>query len=150
MIENETPLFHLPYLFAAQAQKELTHNEAIKAIDSLLHPVVEGKSNTPPITLTQNDAGRAWRIGTAPTGIWTGRAKRIASWTGGGWRYFAPQTGMRVFDKQLGAVCTYNGNIWFEPRAISTPTQGNIVDGEARLAISAILDILRSSGVIPD
>jgi hypothetical protein len=150
MIENETPRFGLPYLFASQAQKELTHNEAINAIDGLLHPVVEGKLNAPPVALTQNDAGLAWRIGSLPTGIWQGHAKHIAGWTGGGWRYFAPQSGMRVFDTQLGAVCTYDGNTWFEPQAISNPTQGSIIDAEARSAISAILDILRYSGAIPD
>jgi hypothetical protein len=150
MIENETPRFGFPYLFVSQTSKELTHNEAIAAMDCLLHPVVEGTLNAPPGGLSQNDAGLVWRVGNSPSGIWHTHAQQIASWNGGGWRFFKTVTGMRVFDKQLGAVIVYDGNAWFEPQAVSNPTQGSIIDAEARSAISAILDILRNSGAIPE
>ena len=40
--------FALPLLHAGQAQKEITHNEALQLIDMLLHPYAESASLTAP------------------------------------------------------------------------------------------------------
>ncbi len=149
MTDQATPRFALPYLFTAQAQKEATHNEALALIDALIHPAIDGTLNIPPITLAMADAGKCWRIGNAPTGIWQNREGHIAIWTGGSWRYVIPKRGMRVFDSANGKYIIFKTTNWTEPAAISEPIQGNIVDLEARTAISAILEMLRQSAVIP-
>ncbi len=149
MTDQTTPRFALPYLFTAQAQKETTHNEALAVIDALIHPAVEDTLNTPPASLTMADAGKCWRIGNAATGIWQNRGDQIASWTGGGWRYVIPTPAMRVFDRAKGTYIIFKNTNWSEPTSIVDPVQGNVVDLEARTAISAILQILRQTAVIP-
>ncbi len=69
-----TPRFSLPLLATAQAQKELTHNEALLLIDALLHGTVEGGpvSDPPPAPA----AGQCWLVGASPTGEWAGQARR--------------------------------------------------------------------------
>jgi hypothetical protein len=76
---DSTARFALPLLHAGQAQKEITHNEALLALDILLHPEVEavGENQPPPAP----GAGQCWIVGDAPTGAWAGQADRIAAWS---------------------------------------------------------------------
>jgi hypothetical protein len=80
-----TARFALPLLHAGQAQKEMTHNEALLALDILLHPEVEalGENQPPPAP----SAGQCWIVGDAPIGAWAGQADRIAAWSPAGWRF---------------------------------------------------------------
>jgi hypothetical protein len=149
MNDQETPRFAFPYLFTGQAQKELTHNEALVAIDTLLHPIVEGVQNTPITSLNAADAGKSWRVGNAPTGLWLNRAGQIASWAGGGWRYVIPSAGMQVFNRANGAYDVYQLGVWSEAIPIMDPINGNIIDLEARAAISSILTLMRKAALIP-
>jgi hypothetical protein len=74
----------LPFLAVGQAQKELTHNEALALIDLALHAGVEAVgTNVPPAAPVE---GQAWIVGSAPSGAWTGRSQALAGWTPGGWR----------------------------------------------------------------
>src|SRR3546814_18076891 len=65
-----TPRFSLPLLAVAQAQKEVTHNEALTLLDALVHAAIEaGPLATPPA----NPAlGQCWLVDAAATGVWSG------------------------------------------------------------------------------
>lgn len=41
----------LPFLQVGQAQKEITHNEALVIVDALLQPTAQSAETTPPIGL---------------------------------------------------------------------------------------------------
>src|SRR3546814_7062671 len=87
-----TARFQLPLLAAAQAQKEVTHNEALTLLDALVQPVVEaGPQNSPPLAPA---VGQCWLVGAAPTAEWSEAAGTIALWTAGGWRFAAPFAGI--------------------------------------------------------
>lgn len=68
----------------AQAQKEITHDEALVLIDALLAGTVYGLSNDPAALSPQ--PGETWIIGSSPSGAWSGQAHRIAVFSAGGWR----------------------------------------------------------------
>jgi hypothetical protein len=137
----------LPYLAVAQAQKEITHNEAVLAMDALLHPVVEGEINTPPTITAGLQQGKCWLIGQSPTGIWQGKPGQIAYWTGSSWRYFPPVDGMRVRNNNLMVDQIWASGTWRTPATISNPTGGTVIDIEARAILASLLSLLRTMGM---
>ena len=161
---NETDRLRLPLLAAGQAQKEVTHNEALLALDGLVQAsVVSRQTAAPPAAPA---AGDGWIVAAAPTGAWSGQAGRIARWDGGGWAFRAPFAGLLawVADEQVFAV--FRDGLWdtrwptqalrigtrtvmgATPVAIADPVGGTGVDTEARAAIVQIIAALRSQGLI--
>lgn len=147
MPDLETARHKLPLLAVAQAQKEITHNEALVRIDALLHPVVQGELAVPP-TLTDADTGKCWLVAASPTGQWAGQTGQIAIWIGGGWRFCAPAEGMRARLQSQQIDKIRSGGAWISPPAIPSPASGAIVDIEARAAIGSLLAYLRTIGHI--
>lgn len=141
-----TARFALPLLGIAQAQKEVTHNEALTLLDALVQPVVEaGPQNAPPLTPA---TGQGWIVGDAPSGAWAGEAGALALWTTGGWRFIAPRDGMRTVRSSDGAVLRFAGGAWVEPDALASPAGGAVVDSEARAAIDALILALAGHGLL--
>ena len=100
----------LPFIQPSQAQKHITHNEAIEILDVIVQLCVQGFDvHTPPAAPAE---GQSWQIGTAPTGDWAAQAGMIANWAGGGWIYLAPQIGWRAIDAVTGEMRVYSGIIW--------------------------------------
>jgi Protein of unknown function (DUF2793) len=139
----------LPMLAVAQAQKEMTHNEALAKLDAAVQPVVVAVA---PATVPATPAnGQCWIVGTAPTAAWAGQAGALAAWTTGGWRFIAPFDGMSAWSIADQGLARREGGVWRiagRQAAIATPTGGTAIDSESRAAIAAILAVLRSSGMI--
>lgn len=141
-----TPRFALPLLGVAQAQKEVTHNEALTLIDALVHATVEaGPLNDAP---AEPEAGRCWLVGAAPTGDWAGQGHAIAIWTAGGWRFVAPRAGTTVVRLADGARLRFDDGQWVEPATIIAPSGGSTIDAEARSALSALILHLKAQGLL--
>jgi hypothetical protein len=106
----DTPNLGLPYIMAAQAQKHVTHNEAIRALDALVHlAVIDRDRTTPPASPADGDRHI---IGTGSTGAWSGHDLEVAAFQDGGWAYFAPRPGWRAWIVQESALRTWNGTAW--------------------------------------
>lgn len=155
----------LPLIVAGQAQKEMTHNEAVALIDLILQPAVEAVGlNNPPATPA---IGACWVIGAAPTGAWEGQAHAVAGWTAGGWRFVAPRDGFCVWDAADNRPIRFHADAWSgealageslrlggqsilssRAAAISAPRGGTQIDAEAREALSAILLVLQHHRLI--
>ena len=146
MPDLETGRHRLPLLAVSQAQKEVTHNEALVLIDALIQLTVESTQSMPP-AVTEADIGKCWLVGAAPSGLWVNKVGHIAIWTGGSWRFSDPQTGMRLWDRSIGRQSHYNAGQWIIGPSISSPAGGAVIDVEAREAIAAILRFLRSIGI---
>lgn len=108
----------LPLLQAGQAQKEVTHNEALVLLDLLTHPAVEGVLAVPP---SAPQAGEGWIVGAAATGEWAGQTGSLAFRTSGGWRFLAARAGLLVWDKASSAFVWFDGALW---RSDSGPLSG--------------------------
>lgn len=146
-METLTPRFRFPYLSVSQSQKEITHNEALSAIDYLLHPTIVGQLAAPP-TLLSADAGKCWLVVAVPTGAWSNHQGDLACWTGDGWRFHPPVEGMCVWDQQLSLRILFRSGNWHIASSIADPSGGPTVDVEARATISSLLQQLRNLGVI--
>lgn len=104
-----TPRMGLSYLVASQAQKEVTHNEALNDLDALVAcaPVSMG-ANTPPVSVNDGDV---FIVGSAPTGDWAGQAGKIALYFSG-WRFKTPRAGWMVFLASDGKLYLFDGAVW--------------------------------------
>lgn len=157
--------FGIPFLAAGQAQKEVTHNEALVLIDAALHASVESAGlDTPP---PDPDPGLCCIVGNSPAGAWAGQAGAIACWTEAGWRFVPAPEGTSAWlkEEQLWVVRERGGWVTGHVRAacvsvdgqqvigsrgdaVASPMGGTTVDEEARSAIAAILDRLVAHGLI--
>lgn len=162
---DTTARLALPMLHAGQAQKEMTHNEALLALDVLLHPAVEEVGrNQPP---DAPSAGQCWILGEAPVDAWAGQAGSIAAWTEGGWRFLRGCEGMLLWCRSDGLPVRWLGGGWVTGEvhgtrlmvggkqvvggrrpAIASPSGGMIVDVEARTTLSLVLEALRTHGLV--
>lgn len=149
MPESLTPRHALPELFVGQAQKEITHNEALARIDALLHPQIQTVLAEPPATLLPADNGKCWIIAGTATGSWAGKAAQIARWSNGSWRYLTPVDGMNIWHLAENKRLFFHSGSWIAPASIATPLGGVVIDAEGRAAIGAILDHLRQISHIP-
>lgn len=144
---NETSArLGLPLMAAGQAQKEVTHNEALLLIDSLIAPVSEAvPQNVPPISPV---AGQCWLVGATPTGAWAGQAHRLAGWSASGWRFADMPIGSRVRIASNGQGWLRIPTGWQPPATVALTNGGNVIDNECRAAMSAIHSALVSAGLI--
>ena len=107
MSQTSTHL-NLPYIQPAQAQKHVTHNEAIELVDLITQLTVIGfEATTPPVSPTEGDT---WALGAAPTGAWSGYDDQIASWRAGGWLFVPPVAGWRAYG--AGEMRVFDGSAW--------------------------------------
>lgn len=142
--EYLSPRFALPMLAAGQAQKEITHNEALALLDGIVHPVLISASETaPPIGPAP---GEAWIVGANASGAWSGQDGAIALMTAGGWRFIAPIQGMQAW--LAGGRATFVDGAWSAPPAYAAPGGGGTIDAEARNALSTISAALAMAGLI--
>ncbi len=111
-------ILQLPYLQPSQAQKHVTHNEALRLLDVIVQIAVESATlATPPSTPTN---GQRWIVGPAASGDWTGQTGRIAAWLDNAWMVVPPQDGWIAWDRATARALVYLGatNAW-EPMVAS-------------------------------
>lgn len=107
---SDSPLLQMPYLAASQAQKHVTHNEALSLLDGLVHlAVISRVVATPPASPTN---GQRYLIPAAPTAEWVGRTGKIALRMEGAWRYLTPIEGWRLWVSDEDLLLSFDGNLW--------------------------------------
>ncbi|MFC4291511.1 DUF2793 domain-containing protein [Sphingorhabdus arenilitoris] len=148
MMQMNTARHKMPLIFAGQAQKELTHNEALAIIDALISPAVLDEIAAPVSNLGAGDAGKCWLVAPLAQGAWAGHDRKIAYWTGGSFRFLEPHEGMTVWQKAQSVFFVYQAGAWVSPAYIADISGGNVVDIEARAAVNLILAGLREVGII--
>lgn len=93
----------------AQAQKEITVNQALIRIDALLNTGAKDRDiNTPPASPV---AGDVYIIGSTPTGAWAGQARNIAYFDQV-WRFITPQEGATLWVADEDVLYSFNGTAW--------------------------------------
>ena len=160
-----SPRLGLPLLSVGQAQKEVTHNEALVLLDALVHGCCAGApSDTPPQSPEQ---GCSYICGVSPTGAWAERPDNLACWAESGWRFVEPFDGLRILDRLSGREWSYLAGQWSsgvvtasevridgmkvlskQQPPISVASGGNTIDLEARSVLTQVLATLRSHGLI--
>ncbi|MEZ5773320.1 MAG: DUF2793 domain-containing protein [Hyphomicrobiaceae bacterium] len=107
---DTTPNLGLPYLMAAQAQKHVTLNEAIRSLDVLVQTCVADRDlQTPPPDPAD---GAAYIVADGATGAWTGREGAIAAFQDGAWMFHPPREGWRAWIADEDLIAAYDGTAW--------------------------------------
>ncbi|SDY83817.1 DUF2793 domain-containing protein [Citreimonas salinaria] len=103
----------LPFLAPSQAQKHVTHNEALARLDLLVQLALQasGADIPPPAPA----AGQIWALGDAPSGAWAGQAGQLAAWDGVAWFFVAPQQGWVALEIATGRLLRFDGAAWVAP-----------------------------------
>src|SRR5437773_7644244 len=120
---TDTPHLGLPQIEAAQAQKHVTHNEALRILDSLVQlSVLDRDLNAPPASPSE---GQRWivKASPAPTGAWAGHGHAVAAWQDGAWQFSTPQTGWIAHVVDEGTLVVFNGTAWGDFFATVTSIQ---------------------------
>jgi hypothetical protein len=105
---SQSPNLALPFLAAAQAQKHVTVNEALRALDALIQIAVESAALSAPPGSPAN--GQRWIVGATPTGAWAGQADKLAAWQDGAWAFYAPQDGWTAWDRATARSLVYRAS----------------------------------------
>ena len=107
---TDSPNIGLPLMEAAQAQKHVTHNEALVLLDALVQiAVADMDANAPP---SAPDAGLRVVVGATPTGAFSGHAGQIAYHDQGAWRFVTPSDGWLVWSSPDTALFVYSEAAW--------------------------------------
>lgn len=161
---SRTARFRLPLIAPGQAQKEVYHNEALAAVDAVLHACVDDEPSTEPPA--EPVAGDSWLVAAGATGDWLDQDDSLATWTEGGWRFTMPIAGMTVWNGSAGHWLHWSGTSWVAgcpvqallidgdqvvgPRQpdIPSPSGGTTIDVEARAVIDLLIVTLKTHGLI--
>ena len=105
-----TPRLSLPYIVQSQAQKEVTHAEALNVLDALVQAAVETRAlSAPPPNPIE---GALYLVGVNPTGAWSDRGNTLAQWIGGAWAFRGVAEGFRLWLKDEDTLIVWTGTAW--------------------------------------
>lgn len=148
MTDNSTRL-SLPYIQPSQAQKHVTHNEALARLDLLVQLTVEAfDALTPPGAPTE---GQAWALGSGTTDAWAGQDQMIAAFDNGVWTFVAPVPGWRAVLRGSADQRIWTGSAWQAPAQGTLDNLdgigiGTSHDATNRLAVTAAAVLLSHEG----
>lgn len=100
----------LPYLLAAQAQKHVTHNDALRLLDGLVQlSVLDRDLIAPPASPADGDR---YIVASGGSGAWNGWDLNVAYFADGAWMRLVPQAGWRAWIEDEGALLVSDGSAW--------------------------------------
>ncbi|WP_103256905.1 DUF2793 domain-containing protein [Tabrizicola aquatica] len=100
----------LPYILASQAQKHVTHNEALRLLDAMVQLSVLDRTRTaPPASPVDGDRHI---VASGATGLWSGWDLNIAFWVDGVWMRLVPRPGWLAWIAEEQAFVVWTGSAW--------------------------------------
>ena len=106
----DSPNLILPYIQASQAQKHITHNEAIKLLDGLVQLAVISRVLTaPPGSPVDGDR---YIVASSATGIWAGWDLNVAFYADGAWTRLIPRPGWLAYSIADAGFFGWTGAAW--------------------------------------
>jgi len=147
MAEQTTNL-ELPFILSSQAQKHITHNEALQRLDALVQLVITDATSSLPDAPAD---GACYFITADATGVWAARAGAIAAWQDGAWTYMSPRIGWIAWFASLNLPKVWTGLAWSElastgATAVSELGINASADAINRLSLSSSASLFNHDG----
>jgi len=106
----DSPNLILPYIQASQAQKHITHNEAIKLLDGVVQlGVLSRIVAAPPGSPVDGDR---YIVASGATGLWAGWDLNVAFYVDGAWVRLIPRVGWTAYSVADAAFYVWTGSAW--------------------------------------
>ena len=149
---NETTNLGLPYIMAAQAQKHVTHNEAIRALDAIVQIAVADRDTAAPPPSPAE--GIRYIVATGATGDWTGHDGKVAAFQDGAWLFYAPKEGWLAWISDEDTMVVWDGAAWADAGSTSlnpAPLVGvnTTADATNKLAVKSDATLFSHDDVTP-
>ena len=127
-MSEASPRLKLPYIQSSQAQKHITHNEALQRLD----------------------VDDVYALGAVPVLQWSGEAGKLAFWSETAWIFIQPQEGWRAWGKTEGKLYIYHGSHWVgvhdDLQNIEGIGIGTTYDTINKLAVASDATLLNHNG----
>jgi hypothetical protein len=143
----------MPYIFAAQAQKHVTHNEALRILDAVVQIAVADRDlATPPSSPTNGDR---YIVAASASGAWSGQSNKIAAWQDGAWTFFTPREGWLAWIADDDALVAWDGSAWAATTTDTSINPAQLVgvnttaDSTNRLAVKSNSVLMSHDDVTP-
>lgn len=102
----------LPFIQPSQAQKHVTHNEALQRLDAVVQLSVKSASNiAPPANPT---SGERYILPAGVTGVWSGSAGQLAVYENMAWQFYTPAEGWFAWVSDIDQLWVFDGTTWGE------------------------------------
>ena len=147
-MSDTSPILSLPYIQPSQAQKHVTHNEAIRILDLLVQLVVADADRTEaPATPATGDRHI---VALGASGSWAGRDGQIAVWDTTGWLFYEPLSGWRADVLTTGSALRFDGAAWADTgpdfQNLDLLGVATTADSDNRLAVASTATLLSHAG----
>ena len=144
-----SPNLKLPFILPSQAQKHVTHNEALLALDATVQlSVIDRDLAAPPAAVD----GERYIVAASPSGAWTGHANHVAAFQDGVWNFYPPAPGWLAYVADENAILLWNGSAWtnsLAETALATITKLGVnagADTTNRLSVSSEAILFNHAG----
>lgn len=154
-MSDATPHLGLPLIAAAQAQKHVTHNEALGLLDALVQLACLDKDlSAPPASPAEGD--RYLVAAANPTGAWSGLSGQVVRLQDGVWTGAVPQPGWFAYVIDEADLYIFDGSAWTSFRRAITAIQltgrlgiNTTADATNRLAVKSDAALLSWDDATP-
>ena len=136
-------ILELPYIQPAQAQKHVTHNEAMRVLDAIVQLSVSSASLiTPPAS---PEEGARYLVPIGATGDWLDQDGQIAVFDTAVWTFLSPQAGWQAFVRDVAASMYFDGSVW-----VSASVAVDILQNVQLLGVNTTADATNPLSVAGD
>jgi len=133
---DETTHLKMPYILANQAQKHVTHNEALRLLDGIVQlSVLDRDLTEPPATPADGDR---YIVGSGATGAWDGWDLNVAYYVDGAWMKVVQQAGWRAWIADEQKLAIWDGMAWTPVEGI--PESGAEIQNAALFGLGTTAD----------
>ncbi|MEM7470051.1 MAG: DUF2793 domain-containing protein [Pseudomonadota bacterium] len=145
---SETTNLKLPFIAPSQAQKHVTVNEALARVDAAVQiSAISRGLSSPPVGPSEADT---YLVSVGGTDAWLGADGEIACFVNGGWHFFAPVEGWRIWVADEALCLTFDGTDWRANVLAQSPSgaavRAEIVEADFALSGGTLED---SNVIIP-
>jgi hypothetical protein len=147
-MNDRTVNLDMPFLMPSQAQKHVTHNEALLRLDAIVQLSIVDERQSPP---AEPVPGGRYLVTSEPAGAWAGHAGDIAIWQDGYWAFATPGIGWQAWFAAAESLKGFDGSAW---RASALSEEASVTmlgisataDATNRLSVSSPASLFNHAG----